>query len=436
MRKYITGENSGEHISVDLGSEFGPIDMARILNEIRESETPQLFGIQKGGSISSNIEVMHGVAYFGCADGNFYAVDAKTGKELWRFPSSDVFSGFRLGEDAIYASCFDRNIYAISLNGKLLWKFRTNGKVGNEPFLWKGRIYFGSEDGNFYCADLHGRMLWKFATNYPIAATPVVHKGLALFGDFSGNFYALDARTGSLGWKFRTGAGTGGCTVHNDRIFVSSLNKTLYALSLDGKELWRYKSDKHIPTSIFCKPYKEMIFVGSREGGMSAISTKDGRKIWEFPTSEMVLSYSDISEGVLYFGCCDNAFYAVDASTGRLVWSFKAHGPNVAGCSVSGGNVYFGSWDCNAYCLDAKTGELVWKFHTSMGNMSDYETDRRMDKPELSITIRLPEEERKGAVKEELELRDYGEFSGSYMAKEGVDYMSSGKKGYIKKRDF
>ncbi len=437
MRKYITSEGSGENISVELGGEFGPIDMVRILNEIRDSETPQLFGIKKGGSITSNIEVRNGVAYFGCADGNFYAIDAETGKELWRFPSGDVFSAFRMGSNAIYASCFDHNVYAISFEGKLLWKFRANGKVGNEPFIWEGRIYFGSEDGNFYCVDSRGKLVWKFPANSPIAAMPVVHKGIALFGDFGGSFYALDAKTGGLAWKFRAGGGLGGCLVHKDTIYLACLNKTLYVLSLGGKEIWRYRPGNTITTSIQCKPYKDMIFFGAREGGMSAISTKERKRIWEFQTNEMVMSYSDTSEGILYFGGCDNTFYAVDAETGRLVWSFKTNGPNAGGCSVVNGGVYFGCWDCNAYCLDAKTGRLIWKFHTSMGNMSDYVVDRRADRVELSVTIRLPEDGSKaGAADVGAELSDYGEFSGAYIDKEKSDYVKSGRRGYVKKKEF
>jgi len=434
MRKYMSeGQDS---ISLDIGEEFGPIDIARILNEIRESETPQLFGTKKGGSISSNIEIRNGVAYFGACDGNFYAVDAETGKGLWRFSSGDIMSAFRMGKDALYVSCFDHNLYAIGFDGKEKWRFRTNGKLGNVPYEWENKIYFGSEDGNFYCIDMNGRLVWRFAANSPIAAMPVVHKGLALFGDFGGNFYALDSRTGSVVWKFRAGGGLGGCIVHKDVIYLTCLNKTLYALDLDGKEVWRYKSGKTMTTSILCKPYNDMIFIGARESGMSAISTKERRRIWEFQTDDMVLSYSDTSEGILYFGSCYNRFFAVDAGTGKLIWSFNTNGPNAAGCSVYNGKVYFGSWDCNAYCLDAKTGELIWKFHTSMGNMSDYEVDRRADKPELSIVINLPEAEKKDAAMEEPESKDYGEFSGAYIEKEKSDYVKSGRRGYVKKKGF
>ncbi len=62
-----------------------------------------------GGSIESRPNFQDGVLYFGAADYNVFGVDAKTGKELWRFDA-----GNRIGAPALVHG--DR-VYFGSANG-------------------------------------------------------------------------------------------------------------------------------------------------------------------------------------------------------------------------------------------------------------------------------------------------------------------------------
>jgi len=433
MKKYISEEDFPERISIELGPELGPVDIIRLLGEIRESATPQSFGIKKGGgSISSDIVIRKGTVYFCSCDGNFYAVDAETGKEKWRFRAGDVLPAFGMDEDTIYASCFDHNLYAISLEGKLKWKFQTNGKLGNNPCTHNGKVYFSCEDGNLYCVDKAGRLVWRYSTESPSCAIPVVHNGLVFFGNFDGNFYALNAETGRLAWRYRCNSATGGCTVKDDTILLPCINKTLYAFSPDGRLLWTYKSKDNLPPNIITSLYKNMIFIGTRGKSILAINIKTGKLVWEFNTQEMNFSYSVVKDGILYFGSCDNNFYALNADTGRKIWSFATNAPNFGG-SIYRDKIYFGSWDCHVYCLDRKTGKLVWKFQTSTGRMSNYEVDRRMDKQELEVMVELPETSKdRKKPEDEVTIADYGEFSGTYIDVTKSDYLGIKKKGYVK----
>lgn len=433
MRKYIS--EVPESISFETDQEFGHLDVVRVLNEIRESGTPQVFGAKKGGSIMSNIELKDGIIYFGACDGNFYAVNAKSGRELWRYPAGDVILSFSMGDDAVYVSCYDKCLHALGLDGKEMWRFKADGKLGDSLY-WNGRIYFGTDGGNFYSVGKDGKLKWRFATNSIIGGFPAVHKGVVLFGDFDGKFHALDAETGRCIWTFKANGGLGGCVIHKDVLYLPCRKNVFYAIDLNGREIWRRMFNKSLVVDNHYKPYGNVVFASSMEGGLYALKANNGEAVWSFNTPEAVVIFIVKSGDAIYFGDLSGRFYAAEAATGKLIWSFSTNGPNTGGVVVHDDKVYFGSWDCNAYCLDAKTGRLVWKFHTSMGNMSDYETDRRADKPELSITIQLPEEESKGAVKEEPELADYGEFSGAYIDKEKTDYVKSGKRGYIKKKDF
>jgi outer membrane protein assembly factor BamB len=434
MKHYISDEGSLESISVELGKEVGPVDIARILAEVSQSDTPQFFGIKKGGSISSDVIQRKGMLYFSCCDGNFYCLNADTGKEIWRFGTGHVMPAFAMDDDTIYSSCFDHKLYAMTLDGKLKWTFTTQGKLGNNPEPHGKKVYFGSEDGHLYCLEKDtGRLVWKYATSSPVSALPYVHKGRVFFGNFDGNFYALDKDTGQLAWKFQCNSSTGGCDIHDDIILLPCTFKTLYAMSLDGKLLWTYKSHVNMAPNFRSQAFKGMVFMGNRGKSVIAIEIKTGRVVWEFKTGDMTFSYNQVREGIVYFGSCDTNFYAVDAATGKEVWHFTTTGPNVGSVETSEDRVWFGSWDCHVYCLERKTGRLIWKFQTSMSNMSDYEVDTRADKQELEITVNIPERPKdKPAKDEEVSIVDYGEFSGAYIDTTKTDYLGTKKKGYVK----
>jgi len=73
---------------MDFDFSFSSDHFATDLSEIRVVKTKRydiFWQIGFGGSIC-NMPMLHdGVIYFGCCDKNLYAIDQKTGKELWRF---------------------------------------------------------------------------------------------------------------------------------------------------------------------------------------------------------------------------------------------------------------------------------------------------------------------------------------------------------------
>lgn len=65
----------------------------------------------------------------------------------------------------IFVNCFDKNMYALSITGKLLWTFATGAPVYSSALVVDNTpyIYFGSNDGNMYCVDMKtGQKKWSF----------------------------------------------------------------------------------------------------------------------------------------------------------------------------------------------------------------------------------------------------------------------------------
>lgn len=134
--------------------------------------------------------------FTGSADGRVYALDATSGCIWWTFDAeSEVRSAPTIGTDAsgrmdrLYFGDFNANLYAVDARtGKLLWKQRIKdhpaGTITGSPTLHDGRLYV------------------------PMSSTEVVS---AMNEDyecctFRGGVLAVDAKSGKPIWRFHTTA--------------------------------------------------------------------------------------------------------------------------------------------------------------------------------------------------------------------------------------
>ncbi|MBK9925517.1 MAG: PQQ-binding-like beta-propeller repeat protein [Anaerolineales bacterium] len=117
--------------------------------------------------VTSTATIANGMVYIGGDDSYLNALDATTGEMKWRFKTTGetVWSSPALVEDVLYvgdwnfSNITDENgsklwgyMYAIDTKtGTELWRFKTGGNIVSSPFVDKdGVIYFGSLDGYLY----------------------------------------------------------------------------------------------------------------------------------------------------------------------------------------------------------------------------------------------------------------------------------------------
>ena len=221
-----------------------------------------------------------GLVYVGSDDGNFYAIDAQSGAQRWKFEvKSRVPSTPAIAGGVVYFTAYDGIAYALdAASGAVKWKFPTGGERRisgkhlhgtqpvaetmpdpfdcylSSPTVWNGAVYFGSGDGNVYALDAaSGALKWKFKTGDVVHASPAIAHGTVFIGSWDSYFYALDAANGREKWKFKTG-------------------------------------EDH-------DTYNQ---VG-------------------------IQSSAAVADGMVYFGCRDSHLYAIDAASGEKRWAFSAN---------------------------------------------------------------------------------------------------------------
>jgi outer membrane protein assembly factor BamB len=108
-------------------------------------------------------------------------------------------------------------------------------------------LYFGDEAGAIYCVDIRGTTKWRYATKRAVTSSPAYCKEqqLIVVGSQDGTVYGLDAQSGWLVWRFRTGkAVVSSPCVDDSVVYVGSADTNIYALEAKtGRQIWKYATD-------------------------------------------------------------------------------------------------------------------------------------------------------------------------------------------------
>ena len=320
----------------------------------------------------------------------------------WQFHTKgQVLSSPAIAGDKLYFGSSDHSLYALDLaTGALKWKFKSDGRITSSPAVSANVVYFGSFDGKFYAVDAAtGQLKWKFQTGgerrfaakhlhgaEPASETmpdpfdfylssPVIWNGGVYFGSGDTNVYALDAVSGNLKWKFKTGDVVHGSPAISDgNLYVGSWDSYFYALdAANGKEKWRFKTGEdpeiHNQVGIQSSPAAAdgVVYFGCRDSKFYAVDAATGKERWSFSNKgSWVISSPAVLDGKVYFATSDTGLlHAFDAKSGAPLFSldFK-HWPMFSSPAIAGETLYIGSHQGRLKAIDLKTQKVAWTFET------------------------------------------------------------------------
>jgi outer membrane protein assembly factor BamB len=197
--------------------------------------------------------------YVGDWNGAVWALDARTGRTIWRrTPARAAIKGAIASvAGRLYVGAYDGYVYCLGAQkGRLLWKSRAqhrfygHARFYSTPALAYGRVYIGATDGKVYSyGATTGKLLWSHGTGGYVYASPAVADGLVFAGSYSKHFFAFDAATGDVRWSFAAnGQISGSPTVIGRVVYFATLAGRTYALDTrTGRQLWTYPDGKYTP---------------------------------------------------------------------------------------------------------------------------------------------------------------------------------------------
>ena len=300
--------------------------------------------------------------------------------------SGQRLTGLALGLDGtIYAAGLD-GLYAVSPEGKLLWKFTDLGAVTAPPAIGPdGTIYLAASSGTFASLNANGTVQWNPGFRLiGFDGSPAISNGTMYLANTFSDLWAFEPGHTTENWHILTEReGMGGPTLpgafafanmrkkssfvigslselyvprmnwlHNIRadgtpgwstlltkgmlgpaaigqngtIYVGSLGGSkpeLFAVSPSGAPRWKLQ----LPSQIEGSPV-----VGSNGNIFASTTTRvvnvsaDGSIAWQFDPQERCTSGPALAEdGTLYLGLDMGKFIAVSAE-GKLKWTLRTRG--------------------------------------------------------------------------------------------------------------
>jgi quinohemoprotein ethanol dehydrogenase len=228
--------------------------------------------------------VVDGVLYTTTAWNKTYALDAKSGRQLW-------FYDPKVPGELGYKACCD--------------------VINRGPAVYRGKVFISTVDGRLIALDARtGKLVWSVNTvgrqkMYSISGAPRVMRGKVIIGNSGGEFgvrgyvSAYDVRTGKLAWRFYTvpdapAKGPDG----------AASDEALKRIASPGwsGNWYKYGGGGAPWNSIVCDPELNRVYVGTSN---------------PYPWNQ---KYRSDGKGDNLF---TDSIIALDADTGRYVWHYQ-----------------------------------------------------------------------------------------------------------------
>jgi outer membrane protein assembly factor BamB len=243
--------------------------------------------------------VHNGIVYSGT-----YALSEQDGAVRWRVAIDTLMEGalalHALTNDTLFATT-DRGIYAINAqDGQIRWRYQPEEpRYLSGPPVVSGRLLYAGtsggvgypERGHFFALDVEtGTEVWRYPHLLGGYIGAVVHHETIYVSSGDRSLYALDAKSGVLRWR-QPFAAPGQylynlATVANDVLYLTA--DGAYALrSADGGVLWHQPLGSS-PSVSFCPLVVldgavYLVRLDKRGGVLYALDTRTGAKCWYTP---------------------------------------------------------------------------------------------------------------------------------------------------------
>lgn len=208
-----------------------------------------------GGRIRSTPAVADGRVVVGSADGIVYAFAERDGQPLWQYATEGaalnsgdygfdrrtVQSSPAIAGDRVLVGARDGYLYALdATSGKRLWRRDHDVSwVNSSPAVSGGLAVVGTSDGQFVQAvDVAtGEERWRVGTAGIVWTSPAVTGNRLVIAEGAGRVRALDLDSGDTVWSTWTGGALFGSPVPVDgTIYVGSMDGGIYAFRADADE--------------------------------------------------------------------------------------------------------------------------------------------------------------------------------------------------------
>lgn len=250
---------------------------------------------------------------------------------------------------------------------------------GIPALMGRSNLRAGKEYGGYNIMTITGDTVLNASVRHPGVATMPVWASLRLDrNDFAADTtmwprpdYSMNDYFGRVREKWRVqedadiGAGT---MVTKGLAVITNTAGDVSALSArNGRSRWSYPTG----AKIYSTPSTDgkRVIAVSADGMVRALGLKNGKLLWSYDTGQPVVASPVISDGKVIIAGSSGKCHALDISDGALLWSNGEIDGFVETIPlVYRGMVIFGTWNNRLYALDTKTGTTRWIWKNGYAN--------------------------------------------------------------------
>jgi quinohemoprotein ethanol dehydrogenase len=273
--------------------------------------------------------IVDGVMYVTTSWSRVMALEAATGKALWRYDPKVP------GDWGINACC---------------------DVVNRGVAFWEGKVYVGTLDGRLVALDAKtGMPLWETAVidraeRASVTGAPRVVKGRVFIGSAGGEFgvrgrqTVLDANTGAILWRVSTVPGDPSVTSESQHLPSSARTWT--------GQWWTHGGGGTVWDAMSYDPANDLIYIGTGNGSPWPQSVRSPRGGDNLYVSSIIAMRAETGEYVWHYQTTPGDEWGYDAASQLILGELYVGGMLRTVVMQASANGYF-------YVLDRMTGELL-----------------------------------------------------------------------------
>ncbi len=312
----------------------------------------------------------NGDTLFVAYQSHIYAIRVADGSMVWRFPEKAgramFFAAPVLAGDQLLAGDYDNVLHSIDPNtGAQNWTFtEAKGDWIASPLAVDDLILAPNADHFLYALTTDGRLVWKFETGRALWSKPVSDGERVYQASMDHYVYAIDLRTGQEAWSLDVG----GAVIYSPTldaeagvIYLTTLARNLMAIDTrDGSVVWQ----RQFESGLWTQPMldEDSLFFGDMQGTIYAVSAADGSNIWSQSVEQPITGPATLLDGRVIFPTEDGSLIAASVDGERL-WSKTFEGKLYTGPVAVGDRLAVGITGGKQFLkLVSLEGQDIWSF--------------------------------------------------------------------------
>ncbi len=333
------------------------------------SNVKEAWHYQEGFDIGTGAVMTNEVVIATNTGGEIFSLDIESGKKKWSYSTGEkIYSTPALSGHYLVVPSTNGFIYCLNpTNGKLWWKINTGSPIVAQPLIETEVLYIGSSNGHFTARSITtGKTIWDFAGVKDFVKTrPMAYRGRIYFGSWGGEFYAIDAKKGTLNWKWTDTTGNrmfspGGCVpvAANNKVFIVAPDQYMTAFdAITGDIIWRKKNTSiKVRESMGLSADSAQVYLKSTDGKLYsiAVDAPDMKNNW---STNLLIGYDLCAapliehDSIIYVPSNSGVVSAV-SNTGKLLWKHKVSNSLINNISPIGNDrLVISSVDGKITCL-------------------------------------------------------------------------------------